>query len=361
MILGIDGRELVPGRGTGIKRFLSNLLLGVMQERPAWKLRLYSSEPMDRPAGLECEEVVMPSGPRLYWEQVELPGRLRRDRVDFFFSPYLKAPLRLPCPAAVTVHDLLYLSQPRYWLRPRDLCHNLYQLAQGRLSCRRAARVFTVSRYSRTELLSWLGCSPEKVVLLRLGVEPSFHPGPVHDDAGVWKRHGLKPGYVLAVANEKPHKNLDRLRRCHAALPLALQQQHPLVLVGTGKTQEGCPWQRALGPCSEHAVPALYRGADLVAVLSLAEGFGLPVVEAYASGVAVLCSANGALREVGSGGAWMVDPRDDQAILAAMTRMLLAPTLREECVARGLQSAASYSWTETAKLFVRALEEASSL
>lgn len=175
------------------------------------------------------------------------------------------------------------------------------------------------------------------------------------------------PGFVLAVGTLEPRKNLPRLVEAYSILPHELQAAHPLIVVGaqgwrTGPTLaalrslgDRC---RLLGHVSDAALAELYRRCAVFCYPSLAEGFGLPVLEAMAAGAAVITSDVSSLPEVGGDAVEYVHPTSVASIQAALERLLRSSDRRSELGVRGPERARQFSWDRTARLMLRALEGA---
>ena len=277
--------------------------------------------------------------------------RLIRTRPSVYFSPGFNPPLFSLSPFVFTVHDLIHLDVPE----ESGLGKRLYYAVFVRPAARRAHRVLTVSAYSRNRIAVWAGIPQEQVVVVGAGVDARFSPdGPAH-----------APGspYVLCVANRKPHRNIPRLLEAFALLS---DSDLHLVLSGDPDPDTvhhalrlGIYHRLAFaGLIPEAELPAYYRGAALVVVPSLYEGFGLPALEGLACGAPVVCSDTTSLPEVVGDAAVLVDPYDVGSIAAGMRRALKeGPLLRE----RGLARAQLFSWDKTAALIQKVLQEAASV
>lgn len=368
MTLAVDCREFVTGRITGIGRFLRDLLAEIAGNRPHLRTVAIAGPGNAIPVTAPHLEVVrLPGRPTLYWDQVLLPRALRASGATAFFSPYYKAPAAAPCPTLVTIHDVIPLRFPEY---ARGY-GRLYAAALRRWAAwlaRRATAVITDSEFSKGELLAELGLAPERVHVVYLGVRPEFRPpAPGETIAAAAARYGIDGPYLLAVSNFLPHKNLPRLVEAYAALPAALRARTRLVLAGApGGHGHVRPVDRASlagsgvilpGFIAPEDHPAVYAGATALVCPSLAEGFGLPVVEAMACGTPVVCARAGALPEVAAEAALYVDPTDVRSISAGLHRILEDEPLRRDLAGRGLARARRFEPGKTAGRLVDLLED----
>ena len=262
---------------------------------------------------------------RMAWT---LPRLLRRLGASLVHTQYA-VPLRCPCPAVVTIHDLSFERDPAS-MSTKDLA--LFRRVVPR-AARRAAAVLTVSERSRRDLLELYGLDPGRVTVTPNGVDPAFTPG----DTGVPSRD-----YVLSVGVIEPRKN-------HRAAALAARQAGlPLVVVGPAKDQALAVELRRLGARVEGYVPterlvALYRGAACLVQASRYEGFGLPVLEAMACGTPVVSVPEPALLEVVDEAAVVV-PEEE---LADGIRLALAS--HDRLSYAGLERARAFSWERCAE------------
>jgi glycosyltransferase involved in cell wall biosynthesis len=357
--VAVDGRELRAGVRTGIRRYTLEVL------RAAAARGLECIAYVDRRAGLEA----LPAGVRRstlggftqWWDQVALPSALRRDRVDVFLSPYYKRPLSAPCPAVVTIHDLFFIGYPG---RRRPL-YDAVMTRLARLYAAGASAIIADSEHSRRAIVDRLGIAAGRTVVIPVGLGPEFQP--TAPTAVQRERYGLGPRYALYVGNFLPHKNLPRLLGAWAALPEALRSSHRLVLAGGDRT--GRPALAAVadslglrervvfpGLIDDADLPALYGGADAVVQPSLEEGFGLPALEAMACGAPVVASRRGALPEVVGDAGLLVEPEDERALTAALSRVLGSSAERAALTRQGLARAAHFTSERTAGRVVDLLQ-----
>ena len=257
-----------------------------------------------------------------WWYYVGLPRSASRAHV--LHCTTFRGPLRAPVPFAVTLHDLALVRHPE--LFPRWHRHS------GRIGigpvARAATRVLAVSEFTKREAVELLGVPEERVTVIGNAVEPLFSPS-VSETRG---------DYVLAVGTLEPRKNLRRVAEAAARVGAELR------VVGA-RGWGGVETPGWAGEVSDEELAALYRGARALVFPSLYEGFGLPVLEAMASGTPVVTSRGGATEEVGGGAAVLVDPLDVDSIAAGIEE---ADTRRDELRALGLERAKAFSWSSVA-------------
>jgi glycosyltransferase involved in cell wall biosynthesis len=266
-----------------------------------------------------------------------LAFQVAQRRPGVFFSPGFNPPLLCSAPLVFTIHDLIQIRMPGV----ATLAKRLYYEAVVKPACRRAYRVLTVSEWSRAQIVEWAGIPCERVVNVGNGVGAPFEAdGPRY-----------QPGfpYVLYVGNSRPHKNLGRLLcafrdlrspELRLIIAGALNVEVELLLDQLGIRAR----TRILAGVGDEELAGLYRGARLVALPSLIEGFGLPGLEAMACGAPVVASRATALPEVVGDAAWLVDPLDVRDIRCAMERVMSDSELRSAMRARGIARARCFSW-----------------
>ena len=254
----------------------------------------------------------------------------------------------------ITVHDLSVFHFPE--THPADRVEQFERLFLKSLG--RATHIITDTETIRRELIDMFGVRPETVTAVPLGVSDRFRPlRDENEGSAILSRYGLASGrYGLCVSTLEPRKKISELLLAWEQLPKRTREQFPLVLAGgTGWQNDrllahidraaGEGWLRCLGFVDEEDLPALYSGAALFIYPSSYEGFGLPPVEAMASGVPVIVSDRSCLPEVCGEAARYVDPDDVAAFSMAIRECLSDEKWRTRSIERGLARAAEFTWS----------------
>jgi len=278
-------------------------------------------------------------------------------KIDIFHATDHYIPKLGKTPLVATVHDAIPFTHPQW----TPLRHRLLISPVFRLSARWAQRLITVSHFSKTQIIDYFGIAPEKISVIPNGVnERWFRPVDHLQLEELLQKYELPKQYVIFVGTLQPRKNIKRLIRAYQTMRTQLRQEFGLVIVG--RAGWGCDstvnfiqesaqkdkvkWLKYL---PQDHVETLVKGASCLALPSLAEGFGLPVVEAFAAGVPVLTSNTTSLPEVAADAAWQVDPTNVEDIAAGLEKILDDKTLSEQLKIKGSVQARQFSWERTAK------------
>ena len=307
---------------------------------------------------------------RLLWLQVGLPRVLRRIGADVLFAASDVTTLRPPCPMVVMVHNFNPFSPSRgqVWSRSQLARITLHRWLIRR-SAQKATRVVFVSRWSSQEITPQLGIPADRTTVIYHGVGQDFSPSaegsPLSQDS---------PRFILAVSEVLEHKNLHRMVDAYCDLTQMLIYDLRLVIAGSiGSQSLKSSLEQTLakhglldratftGFVSKEELANLYRQAELLIFPSLVETFGLPLIEAMASGLPVVTSNATAMPEICQEAALYFDPQCVAEMTQAMFRVLNDSAVRDDLVNKGLKRAAGFSWESTAKSLLSSLEMAQSL
>ncbi len=292
-------------------------------------------------------------------EQFQIPLDLRREGIDLFHAPHYVLPPLTPCKSVVTIHDCIHLRFPQYL--PNKLA---YAYARGALwaATHRANRVLTVSEASKRDILKYFHIPKDKVDVIYNAIDERFGETPDHDEvARVRERYQLNDPFVLYAGNIKPHKNIERVIESFHLLRRGPGMEQVKLLIIGDEISKYATLRRAVhkyklhkhvrffGFVADRTLAILYRLAAVFVFPSLYEGFGLPPLEAMASGTPVITSNVSSLPEVVGDAALLVDPLDAAAIAEAMRRVLTDPALQEDLRQRGLNRAGEFSWDRSVR------------
>ncbi|MDA8189867.1 MAG: glycosyltransferase family 1 protein [Dehalococcoidales bacterium] len=377
MRVGIDAR-LLYYQQAGIATYITGLIRGLATMRRDEDFVVLQSRKDEKRVvnckGFEVAQLWTPSHNR--FEQFSLPIELALLRLNLLHSPDFIPPFHRRCKSVITVHDLAFLRYPH--LLTKD-SHGYYgQISQAVGS---ADGIIAVSSHTRNDLIDQLGVPAPKIRVIPEAADPAFQPiedqRPIEE---VRQRYQLPRKFVLFVGTIEPRKNLvtlisafEKVVRGLERNPLERGSLMKLVIAGregwlcedvfAAVSQLGLKEQvMFLGAVPQQDLPALYNAASLLAMPSLYEGFGLPVLEAMACGTPVIASRSSSIPEVAADAAILVDPLDIDGWAEALVGVLgdenLGGALRE----KGLARARGFSWermaTETLAFYKHVVEGA---
>ena len=362
MRIGIDATAVYSIRPTGLEMFsmnISNEMAKLHDNLVVWTVE-------DCGFSLPVEKVrkVMPrfhfwgSGQyvirRPYWLEIDLPKRLRQEKIDVLYTTILSAKTQCPIPQVITVHDLFPLTfseDSSFAIRWN------YRLRVPRI-VKNADAIIAVSNYTKDQILKNYSVNPDKIHVIYEGYDS--HKFFQRNDLSRLAQYGLEhKNYILSVGGTRKRKNIERLVRSFASIKH--QIPHKLVLVGP-KTKADFSMLNALAGSLDTAdriilldyvstddLPLLYSSAALLAYVSLYEGFGLPVLEAMACGTPVLASNATSIPEVAGSAAELVDPKDGGAISKAIITILTNEKLSRRMSESGLKRCTEFTWQKAAQ------------
>ena len=352
----------------GIGTYLCSLLRGLEERRdvemsvvarPGHEGRVHERAPSARIISASARGYSMA-------EHVQMPATLWRERVDVVHIPHYVVPALAPRPIVTTVHDVIQLYYPP---EKRASLALFYLRVVLRSALRRSRVVITVSRTSRRDLINLFSADPGRLVVIPNGVDPELSIRPSSSEVEALKEfYGLQAPLVLVVANDKPHKNLDVVLRAYHLAVRRHRIPGQLVFVGGVEPSSRLADRAArlgltdrvrfLGRVPQSHLRALYHVAAVLLHISLYEGFGLPILEGMGTGLPVVTSNVGAMRELGEDVARLVNPLDVDEVASAVEQVLVDDPLRQRMVEAGRRRAERLTWERTVDKTVEAYRRA---
>jgi len=379
--VGINAQLVTFGqsyRNAGVSRYTLSLLAGLCElSSSEQQYTAFVNAEEARIAGSPLAEreslQLVVSGPpsagvlrRIQWEQMVLPGELRRRKVEVFHSPVNVLPAWVPCPSVVTVHDLAFLRYPQYF-RPAQ---RTYQRIFTRYSVKRATRVIAVSEATKGDLVECFHLAPDRVTVVYPVVDDDFQPC---QDTGTLDSfrasHRLPDRYILFLGTLEPRKNIIGLLEAYARLRQLDAQAPQLIIAGATGWYYSTIYARVqelnleaqvtfAGFVSREEQPLWYAAAELFVYPSAYEGFGIPVAEALACGTPTITSSVSSLPEAGGTVAVQVNPSDSKALAYAMQGSLADRAARPRTLFLGPKWTRRFSSRRAANACAQIYEEA---
>lgn len=361
MHVGVDATNLLEGSRRGMNRYVRNVLRGLARIGPDLRFTFFVRPKDSVDAQKEMEALGLPRSRA----EIESILRLRSASFDLYWQPWSFAKyLPRRGPLVVTIHDVtpfLFPDQlPKNWFRRYKL------LRRFRRGASRADLVLTDSEFSRHEIPRCLRVPTTRIRVARLGAD-DFTPGDRTAAAEEVRRLGVDGPYLLYVGGHEERKNLVRLVHAFALLRSRHGLDYRLVLAGPAPAipaklaallnDEGVrDAARYFGNVTDPTLQALYRAARVLVFPSVYEGFGLPLLEAMASGTPVVAASASCLPEVAGDAALFFDPLDVEELVERLRMALTDESLRRQLIAKGIVRAAQFPWEATARTILEAFE-----
>lgn len=307
---------------------------------------------------------------RIFYDQLVVPIILLWRDIDVLHFTANAGPIMMPCKSVGTIHwvDDPILSQACRWDRRIYL-----SLTHGR-SMRKADRLMAVSKACKDECVRVMKIPEEKIEVIYHGVGKDFKPDwPQESISAMRSRYGLREKYLLSVTNSSPYKNLSTLIDAYVRAKLDHQIPHQMVMVGDidqnylnnlikkfSYQVKNIDWTQevvSIGYVPYREIPVLYGGASLLIYVSLRETFGIPLVEAMASGIPMIVSNIPALKEIAGDAAIIVDPNNSKDVSLAIHKIISNPTLGKILAARGQRRVTKFSWEQAARDTIKVYQQ----
>ncbi|MDX1991602.1 MAG: glycosyltransferase family 1 protein [bacterium] len=351
--IGIDAR-LTHYRIGGISTYIRELVKALEALDECNRYTIFHSRKVPEPITSRFASASLWTPPHHRLERLALSAELMRFRLDVLHSPDFIPPLRGAKRHVITVHDLTFLHEPTH----KDRAAQRYYNGQIRQAVQQGDHILSVSEATKSDLITMLNVPAEKITVQPHGVDPRFRPLNPEERAEAQKRLGLPADYILFIGTMEPRKNIPALLEAY----ICLKNPPPLVLAGRpGWLFE--PTQQRIDQMQRQGMNIIQRqdieDADLNALYSLAsvlvlpafyEGFGLPALEAMASGTPVIVSKTSSLPEVVGDAGLLTDPHNPAELADALQRVLTDTAQQATMRQRGLERARGFTWERSAQI-----------
>ncbi len=367
MKIGVDAR-LLSRPLTGIGRYTLEMCRALSKIKNV-ALYLYSPAPIRADAAIGLETAIIRTGAwdngllRQLWSESYSPLWAKRDGVDLFWGPAHSLPRWLPknMVRVVTIHDLVW-KYAGDTMRPLSRLLERYQMP---LAVRVADAVVADSKATADAVRNEFCINPDKLAVVPLGANLTESTTSFES----LRQFGIERPYFLFVGTLEPRKNHVNLLAAYASLPESVKKETMLAIAG-GKGWGGVDLQdtvirlniskyvRLLGYVDDPTLATLYANAQFLAMPSLYEGFGLPLVEAMAHGTPVLTANNSSMPEVAGDAGLLVDAQDVGSIANGLNQLITNDELRKKLAANSKSNAARFNWDKSAQQLIAVFEKA---
>ncbi len=362
-----------PNTGSG--QYIRYLLQNLRRVAPDLQLTMvmppHNSSPMDLPPNVSVIPTRGGSGNlgKVLFEQRSYPQAVKQSGADIAHVPYWGPPLSSPARLVTSILDVIPLALPEY---SNGFRARLYT-SLVRAASRGAAHTITISNAAKADIIKYLALPEDTITTTYLAADEAYHPRMgAERDAAVRAKYDLPDQFVLYMGGFDIRKQVNELLLAYTYVGQAEGDNIPLVIAGR-EPQWGSPmfpdlrkyaeelkitdYVRWIGYVDEADKPSLYRLADVFVFPSVYEGFGLPVLEAMASGTPVVANEVSSIPEVTGEAAFLVGEGNARAMGGAIIALLLQQSFRESQINQGLARATNFSWRKTAKETIAVYEK----
>ncbi len=302
------------------------------------------------------------------WEQIQLPARMRKKKIEILHCTANTAPLQCPVPLLLTLHDIIYLENVDFKGTAYQNLGNLYRRWLVPKIVKKASLILTVSEFEKENILRRLPSTEGKVEVLYNGVSPQFNAGYTSQQVSDFRKEFDLPGkFIMFLGNTAPKKNTLNVIKAFVDLCLKNGNETPIVLLDYKKElvvkrleelQQPGLINRFIFPgyVPHHKIPLMYNAATIFLYPSLRESFGLPILEAMACGTPVITSNTSSMPEIAGNAALLVDPYNSNELTTAMHSLLSNDMLLADLKLKGIKRAESFTWKASAEKLLQIYE-----
>ncbi|MBX4191198.1 MAG: glycosyltransferase family 4 protein [Candidatus Doudnabacteria bacterium] len=365
MKIGIEAERANLPNPTGVERYAAELIRNLAKLDSSNEYVLYFRTPPQEwfsqlPKNFSVKVIPFPK----FWTQIRISWEMITHPVDLLFIPASALPLWHPKKSVVTVHDIAYELFDGIYTG----FMNYYQKFTSRFAVKHATKILTVSTATRNDLVRIYKTSSNKITIIPLGLSEGFRPMSYEEVQPVLDKYGLVyQKYILFLGTIQPRKNIPRLVTAYEKIKNENHIEEKLIIAGG----RGWLWEpilkkvktagidgsvKYLDYIAKEDLAYLLAGAKLYTLPSIYEGFGIPALEAMASGVPTVVSDVSSLPEVVGEAGVLVDPNSVDSIADGLLRVLTDSNLRQQMIVKGLEQAKKFTWENTAKKTLEVFE-----
>lgn len=353
-ILGIDASRANKPRKSGTEVYAWQLIRNLQKfVPPETEALLYTREKLEQslvPVVSNWKEKILFWMPRIFWTLGRLSFEMWRRPPELLWVPTHTIPGFAPR-TVVTIHDVGFLARPELY----KLSDRIYHYFSTRRIVKNAEHIITVSEFSKREIMKFCNLPSERISVTPLAADVSFYKRSPDEIKAIQAKYSIYGPYFIFIGRLEKKKNIGGLMRAFVLFGKKYPKAR-LLLVG----RPGFGWKEArknypldairqIDWAQSKDLPALISGALALILPSHYEGFGIPVLEAMATGTPVICSNTTSLPEVGGEAALYFDPYKPEELVSVMRRIYKEPELRDAMSRKGLERSKLFSWEKTAE------------
>lgn len=374
MHIGIDG-NLLCGKKTGMGTVVFNILKYWKADANT-KITVFSPEPLDEAFQklIELNGIKVKTCGRVNyfkWEQIVLPSNVKIENVDILWCPYNTAPIKVSCPVVVTVHDLIYMtatlkSSPSMYKKAGIL----YRRNIVPLAVRKAKRIITISQFAKREICDYFPLAEDKIEVVYNSADINVKGLEKQEQKRFFEENNICTPYILGFGSLESRKNSMGLIRAYCQMSDDIKKKYQLVLFGFRGYEKSEEFKYlkentinnvvVLEYVSEEEKNTLYRNSKMFVFPTFSEGFGIPILEAFANSTPVITSNVTAIPEVAGNAAILINPTKINEICEAIERIIKEDNLAQGLVKKGKLQLQKFDWRRTSKEVMEIIQSVNS-
>ncbi|MBT2724004.1 glycosyltransferase family 1 protein [Bacillus sp. ISL-46] len=361
--IGVDA-HILSGKFQGSRTYLANLYENILIQDKVNTYNFLGFWEDGKPFEGNSSYITYKSDSRIKRLAYQSYGLLKEREIDILHSQYI-SPIFLPCKSVITIHDILFETHPEYFTKSEVIRNKILV----RYSAKRANQIHTVSNYSKNKLIEIYGIEENKIKIVPNGVNYNlFNNVNIEQAKKVIKEKFGVENYILTVGRIEPRKNHINLLKAMKIVKKFEKQTPPLVIVGRPDFGFDKFYKELnefelnkdvfiLDSIDDKFLPLIYKAAKVFVYPSFAEGFGIPPLEAMASGVPVITSNLTAIPEVVGNAGLLVNPLEPNEIAKAIRSILNNQDMADSLSNKGITQSKKWSWESSAKSYLESISE----